>query len=314
MKTDAVRFVKPGQLDITQIEVPDLGPGQVLVEVKANGICRGDINFFAGRFKRPFPFFFGHEPSGIVAEVGAEVKGLEPGDKVALLGSPSMMRHHVAASSLVIKIPDQSVEDLATWISEPVGCAVNGVQGSGFKAGDKVALLGCGYMGLLVLQGMPRETFSRLIVADPNEKSLALARAFGAEETYNPDETDLPALAEEMGGFDVVVEASGAKGTLSLATDMLRRGGTLNIFGCHVEEESVPTVKWHMMGLKVLNTAPGFADDFLICFRAAVALMAKGRINQKPLISHRFPFSESQKALEVAAAGGEGYIKGVITF
>ena len=313
MKTEAMVLVKPGTIDVTRIDVPDPGPGEVLIEVKANGICRGDIALFTGELNYGYPFFHGHEPAGLVAAVGPGVDGLEPGDKVACLGSPSYRKHYVAHHSKVIRIPDQKA-DPALWISEPAACAVNGVQGSDFRLGDKVALLGCGYMGLLVLQGLPRETFGRLVLADPDAARLALARSLGASEVYDPNKTDLAALAKEMGGFDVVVEASGARGTLSLATRMLRTGGTLNIFGWHAGEETVPTSEWHYMGLKVLNTAPGFAADFTVHFRSAVALMATGRIDQQPLISHRFPVSQCQKALEVAANKADGYIKGVITF
>jgi threonine dehydrogenase-like Zn-dependent dehydrogenase len=169
-------------------------------------------------------------------------------------------------------------------------------------------------MGLLVLQSMPRESFSRLVVADPDESRLSLARSFGAEEGYDPTKTDLPALASEIGGFDVVVEASGAGDTITTATNMLRVGGTLNIFGWHPGEKVVPTHEWHYKGLKVLNTSPMFSPDFTPYFRAAVALMGTGRISHEKLITHRFPASEAEKGMEVAASKSGGYIKGVITF
>ncbi len=104
------------------------------------------------------------------------------------------------------------------------------------------------------------------------------------------------------------------KSTLSAATGMARVGGILNIFGWHAGEEVVPTHDWHYKGLKVLNTAPMFAPDFNVHFRAAVALMATGRIDQSELITHRFPVAEAAKAFEVAANRSNGYIKGVILF
>jgi 2-desacetyl-2-hydroxyethyl bacteriochlorophyllide A dehydrogenase len=313
MKTDAMTLVAPGRIDITQIEVPDAGPGEVLIEVKANGICRGDIALFTGELNYGYPFFHGHEPVGVIAALGPGVQGLRPGDRVACLGSPSYRRHIITKVSQVQRIPDQSA-DLALWISEPPACAVNGVQNSDLRLGDRVALLGCGYMGLLVFQCLPRETFSRLILADPDLERLAIARSIGATEVYNPDDADLVALSKEVGGFDVVIEASGVRGTIPLATKMLRNGGTLNIFGWHQGEETLPTHEWHYKGLKVLNTAPMFVRDFTPYFLAAVALMATGRIDQRPLISHRFPISECQRALEVAVGRKDGYTKGVITF
>lgn len=211
-------------------------------------------------------------------------------------------------------IPIDKSADLPIWISEPPACAVNGAQGSAIKLGQKVALLGCGYMGLLVMQALPWETCGRFVVADRDPSRLALARSFGAKETYDPGETDLRELAGQLGGFDVVIEAAGVKGTIALATQMLRNGGTLNIFGWHQGEEMVPTHDWHYKGLKVLNTAPGFSDSFHSCFVAAVALMATGRIDQTRLITHRFPLSQCQQGFEVAASRADGYVKGVITF
>lgn len=313
MKTEALVLVEQGKIETTEINLPDPGPGELLVEVKANGICRGDIALFTGQLNNGYPLFHGHEPAGIVAEVGPQVEDFKPGDRVALLASPSYRRYCVAKAARAIKIPDQPA-DLALWVSEPVACAVNGVHGSNFRAGDKVALIGCGYMGLLILQGMPREILGRLIVADPDPSRRALAEGLGARETYDPTQTDLVELAQEIGGFDVVIEASGAKGTLLTSTDMVRRGGVLNIFAWHHGETTVPTTKWHLKGLRVLNTAPGFAEDFGICFRGAIALLGTGRIDQQRLISHRFPMAQAQQAFELAAGRKDGYIKGVITF
>ena len=313
MKTEALRLVGPGKIDMVELDVPDPSPGEVMIEVKANGICKGDIALFTGELNYGYPSFHGHEPVGVVVKAGPGVTEFEVGDKVTCLSAPSYRRHVVESVWRVAKIPDQSA-DLALWISEPPACAVNGVHASGFRLADKVALLGCGYMGLLVLQAMPRETFSRLVVIDPDEDRLALARSFGAEEAYDPNETDLPALADEVGGFDVVVEASGVKGTISLGTEMVRTGGTLNIFGWHAGEETLPTHDWHYKGLKVLNASPMISEDFTVHFRAAVSLMATGRIDQKQLITHRYPASDSEKAFQVAANKSDGYIKGVLLF
>jgi len=313
MKTDALVLVKAGKVDITQVDVPDPGPGELLIEVKANGICRGDIALFTGELNYGYPFFHGHEPVGIVARPGAGVSGFAPGDRVAVLGSPSYRRHIVVHSSQAIKIPDQP-QDLALWIAEPPACAVHGAHASGLRPADKVALLGCGYMGLLVLQSLPRETLARLVVADPDPTRLALARSFGAEEAYDPAQTHLSDIAKSIGGFDVVIEAAGVKGTLSAATDLLRVGGTLNIFGWHPGEESIPAGKWHYLGLKVLNPSPMFSENFSAYFPMAVALMAKGRIDQSRLITHRFPMEQADEAFALAAGKKDGYIKGALLF
>jgi len=82
MRTEAMVLVGPAQVEVTEIDVPAPGPGEVLIEVKANGICRGDIALFTGELNYGYPFFQGHEPAGVVAQVGPGVTGLTRGDKV----------------------------------------------------------------------------------------------------------------------------------------------------------------------------------------------------------------------------------------
>jgi threonine dehydrogenase-like Zn-dependent dehydrogenase len=308
-----VVLTKPGRVEVAQAEVADPGPGEVLIETKANGICKGDVALFEGTVQVPYPFSFGHEPAGLVAKVGAEVKGLGEGDPVACLGYPTYQRHFVTPTSKVVKMPS-APPDFGLWISEPLACAVNAVHGMEVQPGDKVALIGCGYMGLLIVQALPKAQLGRLVVADINPHNLALARSFGAPETYDPRQTDLIALAKEARGFDIVIEASGAEGTLFTATEIARMAGKLVIFGWHHGERKVPTSSWHMLGLRVLNTSPMFSRDFDAEFRCAADLLVRGLADQTPLITHRHPFSDCQRALEQAAARPEGYIKGVVLF
>jgi L-iditol 2-dehydrogenase len=313
MKTEALVLTGPRQIEIIEIDVPAPGPGQLLVEVKANGICRGDIALYTGEMSYGYPFFHGHEPVGIIADIGPDVDDLKPGDTVACMGSPSYRTHIVTSADQAVKIPDGA--DLPLWISEPPTCAVNGVQGSEFRIGDSVALLGCGYMGLLVLQSMPREIFRRLVVFDPDPTRLALARSLSnVTESYDPLATDFEAFAKEKGEFDVVVEASGVTGTLKPATALCGVGGILNIFGWHPGEETVPTHAWHYKGLRVYNSSPMMSRDYAACFRGAIELMKLGRIDQKDLITHRHPYTEAAEALEIATSKTDGYIKGVLTF
>ncbi len=313
MRTDALVLLKPGKMDFTRITVPDPGPADVVVEMKANGICRADIALFTGKLNFGYPCHHGHEPVGIVAEVGKGVKGVKAGDKVACLGSPTYRRHAVFHSSQVAKIPDQSA-DLTNWVIEPVACAVHGMQASNLALGSKVALIGCGYMGLLLLQAMPRELLGRLVVVEPDARRQDLARQFGACEVYHPRDKELPELAKKLNGFDTVIEASGAKGTITLGTQLLRVGGTLNIFGWHAGTEQIPTHDWHYKGLLVINPSPMFSPNFHAYFRPTVAMMASGRIDQRALITHRFPFEKSQQAFEAIANGLDGYMKGVLCF
>jgi len=300
-------------VEITHAEVAEPGPGEVLIETKANGICKGDVALFTGRVQVSYPFSFGHEPAGVVSKVGSGVKGLQEGDVVACLGYPTYQRHFVSHTGRVVKV-NSPPADLSLLVSEPLACAVNCVHGMEMRPGDTIALIGCGYMGLLIVQALPMWEVGRLVIADINTGNLALARFFGAEETYDPRETDLRALAKEMGGFDIVIEASGAPGTLRLATNLARVGGKLVIFGWHHGESLIPTSQWHMLGLKVLNISPMYSPNFDVEFRVAAAMLAQGRADQGRLITHRYGFADCQRAFEEAVNRPEGYIKGVVVF
>jgi len=312
METEGI-FLSHGLAKKVRIELGGLGRDEVLIETKACGICMGDIYVYEG--KLPGGRVMGHEGVGIVAEVGEDVENVKTGDVVTTLGGPAFAEHYKTKSRNVAKIPS-NVEDYALWISEPLACVVNGIRGASIEIGDDVCLIGCGYMGLLLLQAMPKNYINNLIALDIRDERLELARDFGAEHVLNPQKVDPVKGVKEIigGGVDIVIEASGAYGTLNLATDLVKPGGKLVIFGRHVIDEKVPTEKWHIMGLKVLNTAPSFSSNFNKDFHDAVNLLRKGVFNQKRLITHRFSFEDSETAFKEASKKPPDYIKGVIIF
>ncbi|MEM2939332.1 MAG: zinc-binding dehydrogenase [Candidatus Bathyarchaeia archaeon] len=308
-------FLDKGRAEVAEIEVAKPGKDEVLIETKACGICMGDVYVFQGKLKGGN--VMGHEGVGVVAEIGENVKNVKPGDRVTTLGGPAFAEYYKTRGHNVAKIPDDVDEnDLIYWISEPLACAVTGIKGSDIRVGDNVCIIGCGYMGLLLIQVMPKNILSNLIAVDLRSECLELAKKFGADHVLNPLEHNIvDAVNDILGGkADVVIEASGASGTINLATEITREGGKLVIFGRHVLDEKVPTEKWHTKGLTILNTSPAFSADFNKDFHDAVKLLRKGVVNQKPLITHRFHYRNAQEAFELASKKPSNYIKGVITF
>jgi len=323
MKTKGITISK-GLAKTVEIDVDKPGMNEVLIETKACGICMGDIYTFQG--KLPGSKVMGHEGVGVVAQVGEGVKNVQVGDKVTTLGGPAFAEYYKTDCRSVAKIPC-GVEDLACWISEPLACVVNGIRGSEIQIGDNVCLIGCGYMGLLLIQAMPKNMLGSLVALDVQNERLKMAKQFGADHVLNPEEADVVREVRGLlsGEADIVIEASGAPATLHLATELVRggwaketgrmvQGGKIVIFGRHVLDEMVPTEKWHTKGLAVLNTAPSSSSDFNRDFCDAVNLLRKGVFDQKPLITHRFPYEDVQTAFETASEKRKGYIKGVITF
>lgn len=312
MKVQGISLSK-GIAKTVAIKVDKPRKGEVLVETKACGVCMGDVYVFQG--KVPGGKVMGHEGVGIVVEAGEDVKNVECGDKVTTLGGPAFAELYKTDYRNLIKIPE-NVQDLVYWISEPLACVVNGIKGSKMQIGDNVCIIGCGYMGLLLIQAMPKTIISNLVALDIRNERLNLARKFGAESIFNPEEVD---VANEVwnvlnGEADIVIEASGAPETLYLATELVRAGGKLVIFGRHVLDEKVPTEKWHTKGLSILNTAPNFSANFNKDFHDAGELLKKGVFNQKPLITHEFSYKDAETAFKIASDKPENYIKGAITF
>jgi len=303
-----------GKITFQEVDLGSLDSHKVLIRTKACGICKLDINSFGGKVKGDYLRRPGHEGVGIVEEVGEEVKKLKRGDKVAALGRGAFGTYFKANENMVAKIP-QETEDFEHWIAEPPACVVNGLRSTTVQPGDTVVIIGCGYMGLLLTQGLPKEYIAHLFCVDIDDDKLELAQKFGANITINSIKTDaIEQIRSKVGEVDIVIEAAGVKGTLDVATKLLRKGGKLSIFGYHVEEEIIDTGAWHMKGLWVLNPSPMLSSNFSKDFQDSVKLMRKGTFNQKQLITHRFTFSEIQEAFSFISSKPPEYIKGVIVY
>ena len=213
--------------------------------------------------------------------------------------------HNVSAER-ALRIPDTDIP-LQRWIVEPVSCVVTGLDHTRARAGDRVAVIGCGFMGLMLLQGLVRSCVHHLVAIDVNRDRLALARGFGVDAVHHPDDE---ALADE-GPFDCVVDASGAQAGLDLATGLLARGGVLNLFGWNHGRPTFAGDRWHLGGFTVVNSAPG--SRIRETFPPAIRLIAKRIIDLEPLITHTVPLDGYPDLLAQVAAGDPGYIKGVVT-
>lgn len=314
---EGVWFLGPRSVAVQQVTVAPPGPHEVQVEIKACGVCTGDVHRFLATEPFGFPALIGHEGTGVVREVGAAVEKVVPGDNVALLGSGHYAQLVNTPADRAFKIPGD-VQDFERWILEPVACVVNGVEQARVRPGDRVLLIGCGFMGLMLLQGLKRTLAAEVLAADVDPARLELARGFGADEVFlTSEEGELERLrthAGDMGGFDVVVEAAGAKPALTLAGDLLRRAGTLVMFSWHHGTQEINSTQWHLGGFRVFNASPMISDDFAGIAERTVRLMERGVFDLEPLITHAVDYHEAQEVLETAVARKDGYIKGVLIY
>ena len=314
MKNISLAFIGPGKLGLVEGRLASPKPGRVLVRIKACGICAGDVHTFRHpAAQQKYPAFFGHEGSGIVEAVGEGVTGFKEGDNVAVTGADQFAQRAVVPAEKLLKLPENTPHE--HWIVEPVACVVNSLAHAGLSPGDEVAVIGCGFMGLLIVQGLRHFPLSSLLAVEKDSRRLGLAGEFGATDLIGKGgEAGLRELARSKGGMDIVFESAGAADALALSSELLRRAGTLVMFAWHHEPRKIDASRWHGGGYRVLNTSPMFAADFYEFFRRAIKLMKRGVFDLKPLVTHVSPAEHAQEIFEIAAAQKDGYVKGVITF
>ena len=310
MQVKNVRYTAGGGAEIVTAEVGEPGPGEVQVEVAACGICSWDIQTFRSGSDSPYAAPPGHEGVGYVAKLGAGVQGFAVGERVA--GGGFGRLRNIPASR-VYKIPDSNLED-QHWIVEPVSCVVTGMDHCRLKAGERLAMVGCGFMGLMMIQGLAGAGADQLIALDVDERRLRLALEFGATEAHNVAAEGFGPVREDLRrrGIDTVVDTSGAQSGLDLATDIVRRAGRINLFGWIKGATAIfnPST-WHGKAIALVNSSP--AAQLRDPFPPAIRLLRKGTIDLRPLVTHVVDIDDYPRFMAGVVAGEvDGYIKGVV--
>ncbi len=311
------------KLELVEMPEPAIGAHDVLVRVRACGICGSDVHGLDGSTGRRIPpLVMGHEAAGVVAKTGAQVKGLREGDRVTfdstvwcgecfycrrgevnlcddrqVLGvSPGEYRRHGAFAEYVA-VPRRIVYPLPAGLSfeyaamiEALSVAVHAVGITPVTLGDTAVVVGSGMIGLLVIQALKRAGCGRVIAVDIDEARLRLAAQLGADDQLNPKSVDVPAFAREATGgrgADVAVEVVGASDPLQTALKSLRKGGVLTMVGNLSPRVELP-LQWVVTRQVKLLGSCASAGEYPACLE----LLARGLINVDPLISAVAPLAE----------------------
>lgn len=310
MKSINMSYVAPGRIAFREEEVPDPGFGEVQVRKLVCGLCAADLFLYA-HGPQSFGNWPGHEGLSVVLKVGAGVEGLKEGDIVYGGGFASVENFKTSGREKIVC----PIETPAHWIVEPAACVVNGMDQTALRVGDRVALLGCGYMGLMLAQLIGRTKTVESVAVDLDPERLEMALGFGMDRALNPGvEAEAEALAQLEGCFDVVIDATGVRKGLYRASSLLKRGRRLILFGWNHGDGAFPGDVWHLKGFTVVNAAPGSAPDIRDCFDRAVALLGTRKLDMAPLVTHVRPYSELAELLELGVRRTAGYIKGVVTY
>ena len=315
----AAVLAAPQRIDINSVRLPLPGPHDVRVRLEGCGICTSNLPVWEGRpwFTYPLaPGAPGHEGWGYIDAVGAEVQGLTYGDRVALLSSHAYAQYDVTPAHDVVALP--AALDGKPFPGEPLGCAMNILQRSNIQSGQSVAIIGMGFLGLL-LATLATQAEARVIAISRRVFALAIAQQFGAEAalllTHQRQVIEQVKDLTGEAGCDCVIEAVGEQAPLDLASELTRVRGRLVIAGYHQDGlRQVNMQLWNWRGLDVINAHERDREVAVAGMRRAVALVASGKLDPSPLYTHMFSLEQLPTAFTAIQQRPTGFLKGCITF
>ncbi len=285
----------------------DPGAGHVRVRLEGAGICASELPLWEGRewfsYPRP-PGEPGHEGWGVVEALGPEVDGLEVGERVVLIGSGAHAEALVVPAGRCVSLSSFGLS--SGFPGEPLACAMNAWRRAGVAHGARVAIVGAGFFGLLLVQ-LCRGVAGEIEVVSRRRSARELALQLGSTRAWDP-----AGGGPAQESFDVVFEVTGHQQPLDLAACLCRIRGRLVIVGFHQDgRRSVDLQLWNWRGLDVINAHERDEAVYVRGLREAVSAVADGRLNPAPLLTHSFPLEKLGDAYRVSAERPPGFVKAV---
>jgi L-iditol 2-dehydrogenase len=312
-----------GRLEMVEIPMPRPGPDEVLVRVEACGICGSDVHGYdGGSGRRVPPIVMGHEASGTIAALGANVSSQREGDRVTfdstiycgecqycrtgemnlcesrqVLGvslpewsRPGAFAEYVVVPTRVLYPLPDAVGFADAAMVEPLAVAVHAVELTNVKPVDTALVVGAGMIGLLVLQALRESGCSQTIVVDVDDTRLKLAKDLGATHTINAKTSDVVAAVLKLTGgvgADVALEAVGSTPTIKTAIESVRKGGTVTLIGNVTATAEIPLQIVVSRQIRLQGSA-GSSGEYPRC----IELLASGAVQVKPLITAIAPLED----------------------
>ena len=279
---------------VHETPVPEPGPGEVLIRVEGCGVCGSSVPVWEGRASAGYPLAPGepgHEGWGVVEETG---------ERVAFLSGRAYAKYAVARTDELVPIGQDGPVP-----GEALGCVMNIFRRSAIRSGERVAVVGVGFLGALLVQLAVRAG-AEVIAVSRRQTALEVARAMGAAEAT----TDAARYEEQC---DCVIEAAGAQATLDLASRLARVRGRIVIAGYHQDgPRQVDLQSWNWRGLDVVNAHERDPRVYVEGMRLAIEAIAERRLDPAPLYTHTFPLDRLGDALEAARTRPEGFMKALV--
>lgn len=345
----AAVFAEPGRIVLEEKAVPEVGPRDALLRVTTTTICGTDVHILKGEYAVARGLTIGHEPVGVIEELGAAVTGYEIGQRViagaitpcgqcyaCLGGNPSQcggkamggwrlgntidgcQAEYVLipdATANLAPIPDHLTDEPVLMCPDIMSTGFSGAQSGRIRIGDSVAVFAQGPIGLCATVGAKLMGATRIFAVDALPARLAMSRGLGADVTINYQERDpVAAILEATGGrgVDVAIEALGTQATFESCLRVLRPGGVLSSLGVYSGKVTLPLDAF-AAGLGdhtvVTTLCPGGKERM----RRLMNVLASGRAALGSLVTHRFALDQIEEAYDLFANQRDGVLKVAIT-
>jgi 2-desacetyl-2-hydroxyethyl bacteriochlorophyllide A dehydrogenase len=329
----AVTFQAPGEVRIEEKDDPELhAADDAIVRVRASGICGSDLHIYHGRVPVEPGFTIGHEFVGDVIAAGDEVERVAVGERVLgcfhtacatcsaclrsdyhrcergrtfghgshlgdLQGAQAELLLVPRANLTLRRAPEGMSDEVALFAGDVMGTGYHAIAHAGTRAGDTVAVLGLGPVGLCAVQAAIASGAAKVFAVDSVPERLAMAERFGAVPLHLTDEEPKRAVRAATGGrgVDVVVDAVGDPGPLAMAVSLVRDAGTISGIGAYAGRGEVPLgLAW----LKGVTLRLGLANVIAHVDRV-LGLIEAGRLDPSPLVTHRMRLDQAAEAYEL---------------
>lgn len=325
---------EPGRVRFLSRQIVSLRPDEVLVHVRASALCGSDLHIARGKHpSAPLPVTIGHEFAGDAAAVGSAVTAVRPGARVTVepcivCGTCEACRQgnygyceHISftyrngdgAMADYVVVPERCVHELPDALSyevgaliEPLSVATHAVRRAEIRLGETVLILGDGAIGLMTAAMCRRSGAAEILVAGHSDERLAVARSLGATQTVNTHESELEAVVAQLTGgrgVDKSFECVGRGACFRQALNSLRHGGTMTVAGIYEDQDL------HFAPARLVTHELSIRGTQGYCWDFPVAIAAAQEIPLEKLITHRYPLSRLQDALDTALRHESGCIK-----
>ncbi len=338
-------FVAPGKIELVEKPVPNPGPTDALIRITTTTICGTDVHILKGEYPVRPGLTIGHEPVGVIEELGSAVSGYQVGQRViagaitpcgqcgsclegvqaqcggkpmggwrfgnTIDGAQSEFLLVPNAMANLALVPDNLTDEEVLMCPDIMSTGFSGAESGKIKIGDSVAVFAQGPIGLCATAGAKLSGASLIITIDSHENRLKMSRQVGADVTINFKEKDpVPAIMEltQGRGVDVAIEALGTEQTFQSCMRVLKPGGTLSSLGVYAKDIQIPLSAFYAgLGDQTLITTlcPGGKERM----RRLMNIISSKRLDLKPLVTHRFRLDQILEAYDVFSNQRDGVLK-----